>query len=274
MIHGSALAPPLSPWQRLRQRLSPLVRAVIPSRLPLKGPYPSYAAARAEATGYDSPLVPQLVEEATRAVLEGRAAYERDGTAFATRPQLPMYRALQPWIGARSTIADFGGGLGGLYLNAPELFPPGCRQIVIEQPSMVAAGRRLARRHGLAVEFMDATQQAIPVVDVLILSCVLQYLDDPWACVEQLLRQTTPAVVILDRTAIHNGPDCWYLQTNPGYYQEPVSYPVQVLNQRRLLEAFPGYRPVRRWHNAFDPGRPEHIGMLLLRKAASPGAMG
>ena len=273
MTRGSALATPLSPWQRLRQRLGPLVRAVIPSRLPLKGPYPSYAAALAEATGYDSPLVPQLVEEATRAVLEGRAAYERDGTAFATRPVLPIHGALQPWISARATIADFGGGLGGLYLNAPELFPPGCRQIVIEQASMVEAGRRLARSHRLAVEFMEARREAIPAVDVLIFSCVLQYLADPWATVETLLRQTTPAVVILDRTAIRHGPSFWYLQTNPGYYREPVTYPVQVLNQRRLLEAFPGYRPVRRWHNAFDPSRPEHIGMLL-RKDAAPGAAG
>ncbi|MFN2168856.1 MAG: hypothetical protein ACK2U9_21695, partial [Anaerolineae bacterium] len=135
-------SPDRSLWQRLRRRLVPVARAVIPSRLPLKGPYPSYAAALAEATGYDSPLVAQQVEEAIQAVLEGRAAYERDGTAFAARPDLPIHAVLKPLIGARTTIADFGGGLGGLFINAPELFPPACRRLVIEQASMVEAGRR------------------------------------------------------------------------------------------------------------------------------------
>jgi putative methyltransferase (TIGR04325 family) len=142
---------------------------------------------------------------------------------------------------------------------------------VIEQASMVLVGRRLAQAYRLPVEFLDSQESAIPPLDVLIFSSVLQYLPDPWGMVESLLRRSTPAVVILDRTAIRRGPSRWYLQTNPGYYQEPVSYPVQVLEQRRLLAAFHGYRPVRHWHNDFDPRRPEHIGMLLLRDD-TPGA--
>ncbi|MEB3242524.1 MAG: methyltransferase, TIGR04325 family [Cyanobacteriota bacterium] len=272
-MNGEVHPPAASLWRRFRRGVSPLVRAVIPSRLVLRGPYPSHAAALAEATGYDTPLVPQQVEEATVAVLEGRAAYERDGTAFATRPELPLYKVLRPLLPRAGAVADFGGGLGGLFLNAPELFPSSCRQIVIEQPSMVEAGRRLARRHRLPLEFLDASEQAIPAVEVLVFSCVLQYLPDPWPVVQEVLRQTAPAAVILDRTAVRDGPSRWYVQTNPGYYQAPVSYPVQVLDRRLLLEAFHGYRPVRRWHNVFDPGRPEHIGMLLLRDD-SRGAAG
>ncbi|MEB3335635.1 MAG: methyltransferase, TIGR04325 family [Cyanobacteriota bacterium] len=234
----------------------------------MKGPYPNHAAAMAQATGYDSPLVSQKVEEATRAVLEGRAGYERDGTAFATRPKLTIYEVLQPLIREGSTIADFGGGLGGLFFNAPELFPPSCRKLVIEQASMVEAGRRLARDHQLPLEFLTSEALDIPAVDVLVVSGVLQFLEDPWDCVRLLLHQANPAAVIIDRTAVGAGPSRWHVQTNPGYYNEEVSYPVQVLNRQQLLEAFPGFRLVRRWHNSFDPGRPEHIGMLLLRDDA------
>jgi putative methyltransferase (TIGR04325 family) len=260
--------------QRARRHLGPLLRRVIPSRLPMKGPYGSHGAALAESTGYDSPLVAQQVEEATLAVLEGRAAYERDGTAFQDRPDLAIHGVLRQVLTPRATIADFGGGLGGLYINAPELFPQGCRRLVIEQPSMVAAGRRLDSAHGLSIEFFDGSDlRAIPTVDLLVLSGVLQYLPEPWPLLDGLLHHLRPASVIVDRTAIRRGASRWYLQTNPGFYQEPVTYPVQVLERRRLLAAFRDYRPVRHWHNAFDPGRPEHIGMLLLRVDAA-GARG
>jgi putative methyltransferase (TIGR04325 family) len=269
MTDSSAPSSP-SLRQRVRKHLGSLLRLVIPSRLPMKGPYESYGAALAEATGYDAPLVTQQVEEATKAVLEGRAVYERDGTAFDDRPDLAIHRVLRQVLTPRATIADFGGGLGGLYINAPELFPQGCRRLVIEQPSMVAAGRRLALAHDLEFEFFEGSElSVIPTVDVLVLSGVLQYLPDPWPLLDDLLHQLRPASVIVDRTAIRRGSSRWYLQTNPGFYQEPVTYPVQVLDRRRLLDAFHGYRLVRSWHNSFDPGRPEHIGMLLLRDPAT-----
>lgn len=251
---------------RLRMRLGLLLRKVIPSRLPMKGPYGSYGAALAEATGYDSPLVAHQVEEATLAVLEGRAAHERDGTAFQNRPDLAIHRVLRQVLTSRATIADFGGGLGGLYINAPELFSQGCRRLVIEQTSMVAAGRRLDSAHGLSIEFFDGSDlRAIPSVDVLVLSGVLQYLPDPWPLLSELLHHLSPASVIVDRTSVRRGPSLWYLQTNPGYYREEVTYPIQVLEERRLLAAFRGYRPVSRWRNGFDAGRPRHVGMLLIR---------
>ena len=106
---------------------------------------------------------------------------------------------------------------------------------------------------------------------MLVLSSVLQYLPDPWQQLALLLERGSPDAVILDRTAVRDGPSRWYLQTNPGYYSEPVTYPVQVLERQRLLDAFRGYRVVRRWHNRFDPGRPEHLGLLLLRD--SPAAV-
>ncbi|MBD2548369.1 methyltransferase, TIGR04325 family [Microcystis elabens FACHB-917] len=223
----------------------------------------------AAATGYDAPVVAEQVEEATRAVLEGRAIYERDGTAFTTRPDLPIHAALAPLVGPSSTIADFGGGLGGLFINAPELFPPGCLRLVLEQATMVEAGRRMAAAFGLPIEFLDAERDPWPRVDVLILSGVLQYLPDPWGTLARLLEHCHPRAVIVDRTAVRRGPGRWSVQTNPGYYARTVTYPIQVLDRERLKRSFPGYRLAREWHNSFDAQRPEHIGLLFIRDGES-----
>lgn len=252
--------------QRLRRHARALYRLLIPSRLPLRGPYPSYAMALLETKGYDSPLVVEQVWHAVVEVLEGRAAYERDGTAFPSRPDLPIHEALRSLIRPDTTIADFGGGLGGLFINAPDLFPPPCRRIVMEQASMVAAGKRLAQEYRLGIEFLESGHSRLPSVDVLVMSSVLSYLPDPWAQITALLQQASPEAILLDRTAVCDGPSRWYRQISTGYYSEPLTYPMQVLNRNQLLRALHGYRLVRRWHNSFDPARPEHVGMLLLRE--------
>jgi len=256
----------LSLWLRIKKLVARRLSAVAPSSLPMTGPYESYASALAVATGYDSPLIAQKVESAILDVLEGRAVYERDGTTFSGMPDLPIHRALMPFLSTSTTIADFGGGLGGLYINAPKLFPPGCRQLVIEQPSMVAAGRRIASQYGLFIEFLDAETQNVSAVDVLVFSGVLPYLADPWDQIASILNASTPKVVILDRTAICSGPSRWYLQTNPGYYSRTVTYPIQILNRKLLINSFPGYRLAKQWHNSFDAQHPEHVGMLLVRE--------
>ena len=254
-------------WQQARRLLSPFVRRFVPSSLPMQGTYLSFAAAMADSNGYDSPQVLQKVMHATRAVVEGHALYERDGTAFHFRPNLPILKVLKSLINPQATIADFGGGLGSLYVNAPDLFQCGCRYLVLEQTVMVLAGSRMASEYGLPIEFLDADQDPLPPVDILVLSSVLQYLPDPWGTLANLLQECQPRSVIVDRTAVRSGASCWFVQTNPGYYESPVTYPIQVLDRDRLKQSFPGYRLQREWHNSFDAQSPEHIGWLYVRDA-------
>jgi hypothetical protein len=54
-MSGAAHPHPTSRRRRIRQRLAQLLRLVRPSRLPMRGPYATFAAAMAEATGYDNP---------------------------------------------------------------------------------------------------------------------------------------------------------------------------------------------------------------------------
>ena len=255
--------------QRIYRMIKRLVRRVLPTSMPKKGLYASYENTLADANGYSSSIVIEQVEEATRAVLEGRAVYERDGKVFQSRPELAINKALEKIIVHNCRIADFGGALGSLYINTPELFPQSCQKLVIEQGVMVEAGRRLSEEFALGIEFIDSVEREIPHLDILVFSSVLQYLKDPWGTIEYLVEKTNPRFVIVDRTAVKQGKSQWHLQTNPGYYAESVTYPVQILELRQLMRSFQKYRPIQYWRNDFDYGKPRHIGMLLARKSLS-----
>lgn len=256
--------------KKMRVYLGRSFRRVWPSRLPMLGEFESYKAALNRSSGYDTTEICTKVERAVRSVLEGRAGYERDGTAMEERPpSIIIFDLLRDHLQESDTVVDVGGGLGGLYVNAPELFPRKFRYLVLEQQAMAATGRRLAAAYRLPIEFLVADKDVLPDVDILILSGVLQYLPNPWDTLADLIRSCKPRIVLIDRTAVRRGTSRWSLQTNPGYYSRAVTYPIQILNCNRLKSSFPGYRLEREWHNSFDAQRPEHIGMLFIRNEGS-----
>ena len=50
-----------------------------------RGDYPSWASAEADSQGYENAMILERVTAATRAVQEGRAAFERDAVTFPER---------------------------------------------------------------------------------------------------------------------------------------------------------------------------------------------
>lgn len=253
----------------VRAALSRAFRSIFPTRLPMTGRFASFEEARLHSTGYDSLVVCYKVEEALRAVLEGRSAYERDGIALDSRPPgIVLYNLLKEHLRSSDVVADVGGGLGGLYVNATELFSPGCRYLVVEQPLMVRRGRRLAEDFALPITFLE--EGAVNSADILIFSGVLQYLPDPWQTLDRLIARSSPRLVIIDRTTVVDRHSFWSVQDNPGYYAEPVAYPIQILDRQRLENSIPGYRISRRWRNTFDAQSPKHVGMLFVRDGDAP----
>ena len=262
-------------YQRIWRRFQPVYkhfrgtllrrfRLFWPSRLPMIGRFSSFNEALSHSTGYGSTAVCAKVDEAIRAVLEGRSAYERDGTAMDLRPNaVVLFDLLIEHMRPSDIVADIGGGLGGLFVNAPELFSTGSSYLVVEQPSMVTFGRRLAEEFKLPIDFLEG--DAVEAADILIFSSVLQYLPDPWQVLADLIHRLEPRIVIIDRTPVGRCRSFWSVQLNPAYYSEPVTYPIQVLERKRLEQSLPGYRLQCRWHNSFDAQRPEHVGILFVR---------
>jgi putative methyltransferase (TIGR04325 family) len=221
-----------------------------------QGDFASWQDALVHAKGYGSPVILERAIAATRAVREGKAAFERDTVMF-DKPQVAhpllaglLYAATACHNSLR--VMDFGGALGSSYrqnasfLSHLETLKWG----VIEQDNFVKAGQ---------AEFETAALQFFPDVNAcraalkpnfLLLSGVLQYLEQPHAFLAGLLSHAIPFVFI-DRTMAHRlGRDRLAIQRVPPAIYD-ASYPVWLMNADRLESVFndAGYEIV----DHFDP---------------------
>lgn len=255
--------------RRLYRRKPALLRPTIGiSILHLNGPYPDYETALLHSQGYDSSVVLEKVQQGVLAVLNGKAEYERDGTAFDKAPEiLHLNILLRSLLNVGDTVVDFGGGLGGLFINNPSLFEPCSRRIVVEQDSFVRAGQKLCGEYSLSIEFLNSLSLLESVPDVLILSGVLPYLSDPFLVLDEVAK-LKPKAIIVDRTAITDSSTLqWFVQENPGYYREPVSYPIVPIPVQPLIDRLVGYKLSKTWTNSFDAEIPPHGGFYFHRES-------
>lgn len=233
------------------------------SHLEYSGPYSDWETAIRNSVGYESNVVLEKVQSATRKVLNNVDEYERDGTSFPRRPRRDTLGSLlQDLLAANSRVIDFGGSLGSTFLaNRVFLQEQKVSYTVIEQENFVRAGKELTVEFNLPLQFeLHASNDLLQDVDVLILSGVLQYLENFKEKIGELI-SLKPNHVIIDRTPIVEG-DCQiFVQENPGYYKPKVSYPVRNINRQELLDCFPEYLVAREWPSDFDPGN--HRGFLL-----------
>lgn len=222
----------------------------------------TWSKAQAHSSGYDQKAIVDQVTRATKAVLSGQAAFERDGITFE-EPEYrwPIAYALQrasqsPAVrgGGRLRVLDIGGSLGSTYWQHRALIPPtDIAWTVVEQPAFVTAGRALCGDTIDFAESIDDLDRDEPW-DIALFSSVLQYLDDPWTLLQRVQTLGVGHIVI-DRTPFHNGTeDIATIQHVPAHIY-PASYPAWILSHGKLrtelddwrvLAEFPGLEPAMR----------------------------
>jgi putative methyltransferase (TIGR04325 family) len=234
------------------------------SHLEYSGPYATWQEAQQSSVGYDSPFALSKVRAALLDVLNGKKKYERDGTSFDQIPTPYTVRdKLSKLLTPSSIVVDFGGGLGGTYVNNRDIIDGKCQEyIVIEQKSFCDEGKKIANDFALPVHFVESPQELqLKDVDIVIVSSVLHYINDWKGIVDQLLA-LNPRHIIVDRQPFTEGNTLIFVQENEGYYEEKVSYPARIINQTEFLSAFQGYVPIETWTSDFDP--PDHLGFHLV----------
>lgn len=209
------------------------------------GDYTDWDAALAGSTGYDSAVILRKTREAALKVKNGEAPFERDSVIFSkieyAFPVLATLLRAGAENGGNLSVLDFGGALGSSYYQCRDFLTglSSVRWSVIEQPAHVACGR---------AEFQDEKLRFYYTIDeclqherpnVILLSCVLQYLKDPYLTLRDILGKEMK-YVILDRMAlIKSSFDRLTVESVPASIYS-ATYPAWFLSEPKLLSMLEG----------------------------------
>lgn len=230
----------------LRDLLPPIVarayRGLARRAFTFRGDHATWEAARAASTGYDAAAILASAREAALKVKRGEARMDRDGVAFEQLEySFPVLAGLLRAAGTANgglSVLDIGGAFGNCYRQfrafAPQL--GGLRWSIVEQPALVADGRTHFENAELRFFPEIAAALATGRPDVVLLSSALQYLEAPYALLEQL-GSIKGARLILDRTPCADGDrDVLAVQSVPSEIYNG-SYPCWIFSRRRLEAA-------------------------------------
>lgn len=213
--------------------------------------FDSWSACQKKAKGYDDDEIIQKVRLATHDVATKKAKYERDSVLFSDNHQLWYLISLLALKKLENielglsliSVVDYGGALGSLYFQHIDLIDKigGVEWNIVEQQKYVEIGKKEFQNSELKFhENIDDINQ----FDIVIFSAVLQYLENPYSALENLLR-SKPDYVIIDRLFISEleGHDVLSLQKNPKSFVMS-NYPCWIFSKRKFCNfiALCGYK--------------------------------
>lgn len=220
-----------------------------------EGDYSSWDEANAHCSGYDAGEILDKILAATLKVKCGEAVYERDSVVFDQIEYFwPVTSGLM-WVAARNNgrlnVLDFGGSLGSSYFQNRK-FLKALSHVswnVVEQPHYVDAGQLHIQSEEL--RFFKTIEECLAdnQPNVVMLSSVLQYLEDPGEIIK-CLTAAKATCLIVDRTPFTIlKQDKILVQKVPASIYS-ASYPMWVFSMEkylRLLES--DWHLITQWQN-------------------------
>lgn len=207
------------------------------------GEYLTWEEAKKFSTGYDASIILDKVKDSMLKVKSGEAVYERDSVLFDKIQYSWALLANLLWIASKNNnelnIIDFGGSLGSTYFqNINYLKHLNClRWNVVEQKSFVDCGREFFEDENLKFFYSINECLEIQKPDVIILSSVLQYLEQPYGFLEELINYNF-RYIIFDRTfVLEIEKDKIMVQVVPENIYN-ASYPCWFFSLKKFLSFF------------------------------------
>lgn len=205
------------------------------------GDYDDWQKAKIDSTGYESDVILAKVKASLLKVKNGDAVYERDGVVFDELqyawPLLASLMFATSKSGGRLNVLDFGGSLGSTYYQNKKFLDrlENVSWNIVEQQNFVSAGKEGFENSRLKFfnDFGKCIEEKKP--NVLLLSGVIQYIEHPYALLDELLQHDFE-FVIFDRTTFVNQETTRLAVQKVPEEITGASYPVWLFNEEEFLK--------------------------------------
>jgi len=211
------------------------------------GNYSSWEQALQHCTGYNAANILEKVRKATLKVKNGEAAFEKDSILFDTIeyswPLLSTVQQIAIQHNNKLSVIDFGGSLGSSYFQHKKYLGQleEVKWSVVEQHDFVTVGQKEIADGNLQFFYsIDEAMQSRGAHHVLIVSCVLPYLEQPYAFLRDIAEKGFQYIII-ENTYFNPGKgDRLTVQNvSPVFYE--ASYPAWFLDYEKVKETLNKY---------------------------------
>jgi putative methyltransferase (TIGR04325 family) len=214
-----------------------------------QGSYLKWQDAQSNCLGYSSEEILDKCRISMLRIINGDAVYERDSELFdEIQYSWCLIAGLQKAIisnNGKLCVLDFGGSLGSSYYQNRNFIGniKSLEWCIVEQPHFVECGKQNFENDQLFFYYTLEECLAKHKPNVLLLSSVLQYLENPYAWINTFLALEIDYILI-DRTAfIDKSDDIITIQSIPQKIYSS-SYPAWFFNESSLIKAFANYKVI------------------------------
>ena len=214
------------------------------------GDYATWADAQRLCSGYGDETIIEVTRRALLKVKRGEAVYERDSVLFDhieySYPVLANLLYVATLFDNRLRVLDFGGSLGSSYFQNRGYLGHlrDFRWGIVEQPPYVSIGLREFEDDRL--RFFTTARDCIALMspNVLLLSGVVQYLEDPLQFLRGAVEWHIPFIIIDRALLVKDARSRLTIQTvPPSIYR--ARYPCWILREAEFLEPLVGQYELR-----------------------------
>lgn len=185
------------------------IQGIFKQNIWFEGEFDTWEKAASKCSGYHTDNILNKVLEATLKVMRKEAVYERDSVPFnEIQYSWPVTAALM-LAAARNkgklNMLDFGGALGSSYFQNKKFLKSisSIKWSVVEQPNFIEAGIKYIQDDTLRFYSSIKTCAKVNRPNVILLSSVLQYIQNPNHILMELLSLDSD-IIIIDRTPFYN----------------------------------------------------------------------
>lgn len=209
------------------------------------GNYSTWKDALRDSTGYDAQGILDRTLESTLKVKNGEAVFERD-SVLLEKPEYPYFLiacllSIALENDRKLSVLDFGGALGSSYYQCRR-FLAGMQRLhwtVVEQGKHVDYGKRYMEDDVLRFHYNIDEAVKIEKPDVLVLSGVLNVIEDPYELIRSIIMHEIGHVIV-DRQPLTSRETerLTVMTVTPEIYT--ARFPCWFLSERKFREAWLG----------------------------------